>query len=126
MSPARARILLAEDQASVAQPVIDRFETIGHVVHWARAVREVRAELPAFEPDVLILDTTLDTDGLELFQAIRFAPEHPRGGVVILTEPGDILTRERAHQLGAAAVLSKPIRGDELVEAVEDLLTFIS
>jgi|SRR5207302_4104702 len=126
MSPARARILLAEDQASVAQPVIDRFETIGHVVHWARAVREVRAELPAFEPDVLILDTTLDTDGLELFQAIRFAPEHPRGGVVILTEPGDIPTRERAHQLGAAAVLSKPIRGDELVEAVEDLLTFIS
>ena len=121
----RARILLAEDEAGVAQPVINRFTEIGHDVHWARAVREVRAQLPTFDPDVLILDVSLDTDGLELFQALRFAPEHPRGGVVILTEPGDTISRERAHQLGAAAVVSKPIRGDELVDVVEDLLTFI-
>lgn len=125
MPPARARILLAEDEASVAQPVIDRFTDAGHDVHWARAVRHVRAELPAFAPDVLILDTTLDTDGLELFQAIRFAPEHPPAGVVILTPPGDVKTRERAQQLGAAAVLSKPLQGDELLDVVEDLLTFI-
>jgi len=121
----RARILLAEDEAAIAQPVINRFTSMGHDVHWARAVREVRAELPDFEPDVLILDTTLDTDGLELFQAIRFAPEHPRGGVIVLIEPGDTVTRERAHQLGAAAVVNKPIRGDELAEAVQNLLTFI-
>jgi DNA-binding response OmpR family regulator len=125
MPPDHARILLAEDEAAVARPVISRLQGVGHEVHWARAVREVRAELPVFDPDVLILDTTLDTDGLELFQAIRFAPEYPRGGVVILTEPGDTVTRERAQQLGAAAVVSKPIRGDELIEVVEDLLTFV-
>jgi len=33
--------------------------------------------------------------------------------------------RERAQQLGAAAVVTKPLRGDELAEVVEDLLTFI-
>jgi len=125
MTPARARILLAEDEPKVAQPVINRFKDVGHDVHWVRAVRDVRRELPAFAPDVLILDTTLDTDGLELFQAIRFAPQAPPGGVVILTEPGDIGSRERAHQLGAAAVVSKPIQGDELVDAVADLLTLI-
>ena len=125
MPPERARILVAEDEASVAQPVIDRFRELGHEVRWARAVRQVRAELPLFSPDLLILDVTLDTDGLELFQALRFAPEHPPGGVVILTEPGDIATRERAQQLGAAAVMMKPVRGDELVDIVEDLLTLI-
>lgn len=125
MSPERARILLAEDQASVAQPVMSRFTDLGHDVRWVRAVREVRTELNEFAPDVLILDTTLDTDGLELFQALRFSPEHPPGGVVILTEPGDVPTRERAQQLGAAAVLAKPLQGDELVEVVEDLLTYI-
>ncbi|HEY4869860.1 MAG TPA: response regulator [Candidatus Dormibacteraeota bacterium] len=123
--PVRARILLAEDEASVAQAVITRFTEMGHEVRWARAVREVRAELPEFSPDLLILDVTLDTDGLELFQAIRFAPEHPPAGVVILTESGDIAMRERAQQLGAAAVVTKPLRGDELAEVVEDLLTFI-
>ena len=122
---ARARILVAEDEAAVAQQIINRFTVLGHDVHWAKAVREVRAELPTFEPDVLILDATLDTDGLELFQAIRFAPEHPRAGVVILTAAGDVGARERAQQLGAAAVMMKPVRHDELVEIVEDLLTYI-
>ena len=116
---------LTEDEAAVAQQVINRFTVRGHDVHWAKAVREVRAELPIFEPDVLILDATLDTDGLELFQALRFAPEHPRAGVVILTAAGDIGARERAQQLGAAAVMMKPVRNDELVEIVEDLLTYI-
>jgi DNA-binding response OmpR family regulator len=125
MPPGRARILIAEDEASVAQPVIDRFTDVGHEVRWARAVRQVRSELPSFAPDVLILDTTLDTDGLELFQAIRFAPEHPRAGVVILTADGDVGARERAQQLGAAAVMMKPVRHDELVDMVEDLLTYI-
>jgi DNA-binding response OmpR family regulator len=125
MPTAPARILVAEDEAAVAQQIINRFTVLGHDVHWAKAVREVRAELPAFEPDVLILDATLDTDGLELFQAIRFAPEHPRAGVVILTAAGDVGARERAQQLGAAAVMMKPVRHDELVEIVEDLLTYI-
>ena len=120
-----ARILVAEDEAKVAQPVVQRFADIGHEVHWVRAVREVRAELPAFSPDLLILDTTLDTDGLELFQAIRFAPDAPPAGVIVLIEPGDVGTRERAHQLGAAAVISKPIQGDELVEAAQDLLALV-
>jgi DNA-binding response OmpR family regulator len=125
MPPARARILIAEDQAAVAQQIINRFTVRGHDVRWAKAIREVRAELTAFDPDVLILDATLDTDGLELFQAIRFAPEHPRAGVVILTADGDVGARERAQQLGAAAVMMKPVRHDELVDIVEDLLTYI-
>jgi DNA-binding response OmpR family regulator len=125
MPPARARILVAEDQAAVAQQIINRFTLLGHEVRWAKAVREVRAELSSFQPDVLILDATLDTDGLELFQAIRFAAEHPRAGVVILTAAGDIGARERAQQLGAASVMMKPVRNDDLVEIVEDLLTYI-
>ncbi len=44
---------------------------------------------------------------------------------MILTAPGDIVARERAQQLGAAAVMMKPVRGDELVDIVEDLLTYI-
>jgi DNA-binding response OmpR family regulator len=125
MAEGGARILVAEDQASVAEPILDRFSVQGYTTRWARAVRDARRELREFSPDLLILDTTLDTDGLELFQALRFAPEHPPGGVVVLIEPGDVPTRERAQQLGAAAVLMKPIRGDELVDVVEDLLTFI-
>src|SRR5437899_12554767 len=93
------RILVAEDEANLAQPVIERFAGIGHEVHWVRAVREVRAELPSWSPDLLILDTTLDTDGLELLQAIRLAPEPPPAGVVRLPEPGAPGPRDDAPQV---------------------------
>jgi two-component system OmpR family response regulator len=119
------RILIAEDLASVAQPVISHLSDRGHEVRWVRAVREIRTELPEYQPDVLLLDVTLDTDGLEFFQAIRFAPECPPGGVVVLTEEGNVAMRERASQLGAAAVLTKPLNADELATVVEDLLTLI-
>lgn len=120
-----ARILLAEDQASVAAPVVSRLTEAGHEVRWVREMRELRRQMVEFSPDLLLLDTTLDTDGLEYFQAVRFAPEHPPAGVIILTPPGDRRTKERAQQLGAAAVVTKPVDGDNLVAVVGDLLSMI-
>jgi DNA-binding response OmpR family regulator len=121
----RARLLLAEDQASVAAPVVASLKEAGHEVRWVRQMRDLRKSMTDHPPDLLLLDTTLDIDGLEFFQALRFAPDHPPAGVVILTPPGDIRTKERAQQLGAAAVLAKPIDGDTLVAVVGDLLSMI-
>ena len=120
-----ARILLAEDQASVAAPVVSRLNEAGHEVRWVRQMRELRREMADNPPDLLLLDTTLDTDGLEYFQAVRFAPEHPPAGVIVLTPAGDRRTKERAQQLGAAAVLPKPLDGDTVVAVVGDLLSMI-
>jgi DNA-binding response OmpR family regulator len=120
-----ARLLLAEDQASVAAPVVSRLVEAGHQVRWVRQMRELRKQMDDDPPDLLLLDTTLDIDGLEYFQAVRFAPEHPRAGVIIFTPAGDVRTKERAQQLGAAAVLAKPLDCDALVAVVGDLLSMI-
>ena len=119
------RILLAEDEEKIAQPVIDELHLQGHEVKWVRQVREVRLELPEYQPDILLLDATLDTDGLELFQAIRFSDQCPPGGVVLFTAPGDVPMRERAAQLGPAAVLPKPLSTERVASIVADLLTLI-
>jgi DNA-binding response OmpR family regulator len=121
----KARIVLAEDEHRHAQPIVSRLLSEGHEVQWVTAVRELRQAVTDHKPDVLVLDVSLDTDGLEYFQAIRFAPEHPPGGVIVLTEAGDVATRERAQQLGAAAVLMKPVDGDALIETVDDLMSFV-
>ena len=120
-----ARILLAEEHGAVARPLIAHLKSRGHTVRWVRAVREIRAELPDLNPDVLVLDVALDTDGLEFFQAIRFTPQCPPGGVVVLIEPGDTFSRDRALQLGAVAVLSKPVDEGELARVVEELMAFL-
>ena len=120
-----ARLLLAEDQASVAAPVVKALSDAGHRVAWVRRMRDLRRAMAETPPDLLLLDTTLDTDGLEYFQALRFAPEHPRAGVVVLTPERDVHTKERAQQLGAAAVIAKPIDGEWLVAVVGDLLSMV-
>jgi DNA-binding response OmpR family regulator len=120
-----ARILLAEEHGAVARPLIAHLRSRGHAVLWVRAVREIRAELPGFNPDVLVLDVSLDTDGLELFQAIRFTPQCPPAGVVALIEPGDTESRDRAYQLGAAGVLIKPVDMVGLSDLIEELMAFL-
>jgi len=122
---AGTRILLAEDEGIVARPLIVALRDRGHEVRWVRAVRELRTELPAFSPQLLLLDVTLDTDGLEFLQAIRFTDDCPPAGVVVLADPRDTASRERAHQLGAAAVVSKPVEEAQLVALVEELVSFV-
>ncbi|MGP8159649.1 MAG: response regulator [Candidatus Dormibacteria bacterium] len=122
---AGSRILLAEDEGIVARPLITTLRDRGHEVRWVRAVRELRTELSAFSPALLLLDVTLDTDGLEFLQAIRFTPDCPPAGVVVLADPGDTASRDRAHQLGAAAVVSKPVEEARLVALIEELVGFL-
>lgn len=125
MAAPSARILLVEDENAPARTASSTLEALGHTVHWVRSVREARQQLRDAAWDVLLLDVSLDSDGLEFFQALRFAPEHPRGGVVIMTEPGAVQTKERAKQLGAAGVVAKPLVPDQLAAVVEELLAFI-
>lgn len=118
----KGTVLLAEAEPTVAKVVSSRLDTDGIAVRWVRTIREARTELSDHPPDLLLLDTALETDGLEFFQALRNRPEVPRGGVVVLTEQGDTHARERAHQLGAAAVVTKPIKVEDVAQVVRDLL----
>jgi DNA-binding response OmpR family regulator len=121
-----ADILVVEDDSQSGQLVTSALRGEGHTVRWVRSAREAREELRERPPDVLVLDLTLETDGLELLQALRFSAADPRGGIVVLAEARDPRSRERAQQLGAAAVLSKPLKGpEEVTAAVKDLAAWL-
>ena len=114
------RVLVAEDESAVAKPLVAHLESNGFEVHWVTTVQEVRGELETTTPDVLVLDNTLDTDGLEYLQAIRFAPHHPRAGVVVMSD--SVTARERGLQLGAMAAIPKPVDCDVLTATLRELL----
>jgi len=115
-------VLLAEAEPAVAKVVTSRLDSDRVEVRWVRTIREARQELADNPPDLLLLDTALETDGLEFFQALRNRPDAPRGGVVVLAEKADVHARERAAQLGAAAVVTKPLNVDDMARAVRELL----
>ena len=119
-----ADILVAEDNEKDAAKVIEALRS-RHAVRWVQNTRDLRAQMKERTPDLLVLDVTLDNDGLEFFQAIRFAPSCPSGGVIVLTEEDNIAMKERAAQLGATAVHPKPIDAVKLIETVDDLLSFV-
>lgn len=118
----KGTVLLAEAEPALANVVTTRLGDEGVQVEWVRTVREARSALADHTPDLLMLDTALETDGLEFFQALRNRPDAPRGGVVIITDRSDTHARERAHQLGAAAVVTKPVKVDDVAQVVLDLL----
>ena len=121
-----ADILVVEDETQSGQLVASALRGDGHTVRWVRSIRDAREELRQRPPDLLVLDLTLETDGLELLQALRFSPADPRGGIIVLAEARDSRSRERAQQLGAAAVLSKPLKGPEEVSAaVKELASWL-
>ncbi len=121
----KSTVLLAEAEPTLAKVVTSKLDDEGIAVRWVRTIREARSELTDNPPDLLVLDTALETDGLEFFQALRSRSDAPRGGVVVLTEQGDTHARERAHQLGAAAVVTKPVDPEDVVQLVRDLLDCI-
>jgi DNA-binding response OmpR family regulator len=125
MEGSKRTVLLAEAEDAVAKLVSARLGSDGVGVRWVRTVREARQELADHPPDVLLLDTALETDGLEFFQALRLRSDAPRGGVIVLTEKTDVHARERAAQLGAAAVVTKPLSVDEVARYVHELLACI-
>jgi two-component system catabolic regulation response regulator CreB len=118
-------VLLAEAEPAVAKVVSTRLDEDGVAVRWVRTIREARQEMIDNPPDLLVLDTALETDGLEFVQALRSRPEAPRAGVIVLADRADVHARERAAQLGAAAVVTKPLKVDEVAQAVRELLDCI-
>src|SRR5690348_10713876 len=118
-----ARVLLAEDEPTVSKTLVTQLEAEGFEVRAVAAIRELRQEMESDPPDVLVLDDTLDVDGLEYLQSIRFAAHHPRAGVLVISE--SVTARERGLQLGAAGAVAKPVDGRTLIEALHELLAFM-
>jgi two-component system chemotaxis response regulator CheY len=73
--------------------------------------------------DVLLTDINMPlVDGLKLVSLVRAAGPHRRVPIVVVTTEGAEEDRRRAMGLGADAYLVKPVRDEQVVEAVRALL----
>lgn len=116
-------VLVVEPDTRVARTLAGRLGDCR--VDGVPSVRDARERLRRDRVDVLVLDAGIDPGALEFFQAIRFAPEGPRGGIVVLADPDEPRSAEQARQLGAARVLVPPVRLDEVAAAVAELVRLL-
>lgn len=115
-----ARILLVEDEPSIAEVVEFALTSEGFQVAWRTLVREAEVELATAPCDLLILDLGLpDGSGLELLKRLRRSSETP---VLILSARNAELDRVLGLELGADDYVTKPFSPRELAARVKAIL----
>ena len=115
-----ARILLVEDEPSIAEIVEFALTSEGFQVAWRTLARDAEAELAAAPCDLIVLDIGLpDGSGLELLKRVRRTSEVP---VLILSARNAELDRELGLELGADDYVAKPFSPRELAARVKAIL----
>ncbi|KQM41289.1 nitrogen regulation protein NR(I) [Sphingomonas sp. Leaf10] len=116
-----ARILLVDDDAAIRTVVAQALRREGHDVQSVATLGQLRAELRAGLPAVLVTDVVLpDGDGLEM--AASLATEYPDLPIIVLSARNTLTTAVRATEAGAFDYLPKPFDLDTLALAVRGAL----
>jgi FixJ family two-component response regulator len=116
MKPESSLIFLVDDDPRVREALSSLLESTG----FRSAAFETAAAFLEFEkpdcPSCLILDLELpDLDGLEVQKRLSDADGPP---IVFLTGHADVPSSVRAMKAGAVEFLQKPVRKQELLEAI--------
>jgi CheY-like chemotaxis protein len=90
----------------------------------AEAISAVRRE----KPDLVLLDITFPSDtagawdGFSIMEWLHHLEESRSIPFIIITGDDDIRNKERALANGAVAFFHKPVKHDELINAIDDTL----
>jgi DNA-binding response OmpR family regulator len=110
------RVLVVEDDVSVADGIIDGLSTATFQTHHVGSGAEGLSAMASFRPDIVILDLGLpDMDGTDVCRAIRSDWQTPI--IVVSARDGEI-DRVMALEMGADDYVVKPFGMRELVARI--------
>ncbi|HVP58154.1 MAG TPA: response regulator, partial [bacterium] len=115
-------ILVAEDSPINLKLVVKMLEKRGHTVGVATNGREVLNALEKQRFDLVLMDVQMpEMDGLEATVAIREQEKKTGGHIPIIAMTAHAMKgdRERCIDIGMDAYVSKPIRAQEILAAID-------
>lgn len=116
------RVLLAEDEANIAESITFLLERAGFEISVEKDGRRALEAVMADPPDVLVLDVMLPgLDGYEILRKLRADRRGESLPVLMLTAKGQREDREMALKCGADLFITKPFSNAEIVSAVRKL-----
>jgi two-component system response regulator ResD len=115
-----ARVLVVDDDATVAEIVTRYLEREGYIVDAVPDGLEALAHAESDPPNIVVLDLMLPgVDGLSVCRRLRERGPVP---IIMLTAKGDEDDRVRGLELGADDYLTKPFSPKELTARVKSVL----
>ena len=121
VSPGAAgRVLLVEDEQSIADPFARALARNGFQPTIARTAADALRLARETEPDVVLLDLTLpDGDGRDVCRELRRTSEVP---IIMLTARGTVTDRVVGLEMGADDYVVKPFDVGEVISRIRAVL----
>jgi len=120
----KALIFVFDDNEAIRTLIRIHLQQAGYEVRVFEDALEGGRALLESPPDLLISDVNMPyMDGLEFLGAMKVDPNVARVPVIMLTSRTDSDTEMAASNAGAACFLTKPLRRDDLLQAVEQTLS---
>src|SRR5579862_534897 len=114
-------VFVVDDDASVRDAVSRLIASVGLRVETFGTTREFLSSQRPEAPACLVLDVRLpDVSGLELQRDLAAANVHLP--IIFITGHADVPMTVRAMKAGAVEFLTKPFRGQELLDAIQDAI----
>ena len=118
------KILVADDEVFMLRLLEMTFKKGGYEVVTCRDGKEALVTAFAVQPQLIVLDVMMPgLDGLGALRLLKNNSVTKNIPVVVLTAKGHSLTRVDAVLAGAVLFLAKPVSPNELLSAVQKILT---
>jgi len=117
------KILIAEDEPSIAVALEYLLQRRGYDVHIARNGDEALKQVEAHVPDLVLLDVMMPLrSGYEVCKRIRERPDWRHIKIVMLSAKGRDAEINKGLAAGADLYVTKPFSTREMVEKISGLL----
>jgi uncharacterized protein (TIGR02266 family) len=117
------KVLLAEDESLMAQMMADMLAELPVQVSVAHNGREALMLVDKSLPDLVLLDCMMpELDGFEVAAALKANPATENIPIIFLTARGRVEDKVRGLELGAEDYLIKPVRREEMLARVRNVL----
>lgn len=116
-------IFVADDDPILLRGLDVALSRRGHAVRTAAGGRALLELLETERPDLLVVDLMMpEMDGLEVLRELRATGRCSDVPVLVVTAAGDAGIAGAASRCGAAEVIAKPFRLQDLVRRIESCL----
>lgn len=117
MVAAAMRVFVVDDDADTTECMSLLLKHYGHEVRIANRGEAAIEQVPAFHPDVVLIDLAMPrVDGLTVARKLRLRPELASMSLVAVTGYADSVHRQQALDAGFDECLVKPLPLDQLLE----------
>ena len=117
----RPRVLVVEDEASIAQVIVDVLISEGYEVRRAANGLEGIRVLASWSPHVIVLDLMMPVMDGRAFRCEQRRLDHGRSAIPVVVLSGAREARAIADELGVSAALAKPFEIEGLLETIARL-----